>query len=90
MIPSIDEHVLYKGAMFISKNELKTTLGRIALKDKFEYRIRRSSKTHFKASCKDIGLMCGCDAKGSYWIVVKFVKIIVVNWSCSDTILNRC
>ena len=36
-IPSTDEHVLYKGAMFMSKNELKTTLGRLVLKDKFEY-----------------------------------------------------
>ena len=37
IIPSTDEHVLYKGAMFMSKDELKTTLGRFALKEKFEY-----------------------------------------------------
>ena len=39
----------------MSKDKLKITLGRLALKDKFKYRIRRSSKTCFEASCKDIG-----------------------------------
>ena len=37
IIPSIDEHKLYEGAMFKNKNELKTALGKYALKYKFEY-----------------------------------------------------
>ena len=37
------------------KDELKTTLGMLAWTKKFEYQIRRSSKTHFETSCKDIG-----------------------------------
>ena len=53
MILSINYHVLYKGAIFMSKDKLKITLGRLALKDKFKYRIRRSSKTLFEALCKD-------------------------------------
>ena len=35
MIPSTDEHVIYKGAIFISKDELKYALGKLALKVKF-------------------------------------------------------
>ena len=52
VIPSIYEHVLYKGVMFINKDDLKIALGKLVLKDKFEFRIKRSSKTHFEASCK--------------------------------------
>ena len=78
MIPSRDEHVLYKGEMFISKDKLKTTLGKLALKDKFEYRIRRYSKTHFEASCRDIACKFELHAiamqGGIYCIVAKFVK----------------
>ena len=50
MMSSTDDHELYKCAMFMSKKELKMTLGTLVLKKKFEYQIRRSSKTHFKAS----------------------------------------
>ena len=32
IIPSTDEHELYKGAMFKNKDELKTSLGKYALK----------------------------------------------------------
>ena len=53
MIPSTDEHKLYEGVMFKNKDELKTTLGKYVLKQKFEYRITRSSQTYFLASCKD-------------------------------------
>ena len=55
MMSSTSDHVLYKSSMFMSKKELKTTLGMLALKEKFEYRIKRSSMTCFKASHKDIG-----------------------------------
>ena len=37
IIPSTDEHELYEGAMFKKKDELKTSLGKYALKQKFEY-----------------------------------------------------
>ena len=56
MISSTLDHALYKGAIFImSKKRLKKSLGVITLKEKFEYKIRRSSKTRFYASCKHIG-----------------------------------
>ena len=54
MIPSTDEHVLYKGTMFMSKDELKYSLVKLALKVKFKYRINRSSKTPFATLCLDI------------------------------------
>ena len=53
IIPSTDEHELYEGVMFKNKDELKTSLDKYALKQNFEYRITRSSKTRFLASCKD-------------------------------------
>ena len=54
MISSLSDYALYKGAMFMSKNELKMSLGLLTLKKKFEYRVRRSSKTHFDALYKQI------------------------------------
>ena len=54
MIESTSKHALYKGAMFLSKEELKMSLGMLALNEKFEYKIKRSSKTYFYASCKHI------------------------------------
>ena len=55
MIESTSKHPLYKGAMFMSKEELKMSLGMLALNEKFEYKIKRSSKTRFYASCNHIG-----------------------------------
>ena len=52
IIPSIDENELYEGVMFKNKDELKTTLGKYALKQKFENQITRSSQTRF-LTCKD-------------------------------------
>ena len=72
------DHILYKGTMFMSNEELKMTLGMLALKEKFEYRIKKSSKTYVKALCKDIG--CKFQLRvigkqgGSYWTFAKFVK----------------
>ena len=78
IIPLTDEHELYEGAMFKNKDKLKTSLGKYALKQKFEYRITRSSKTRFLASCKDksckFKLRAGSVQEGSYWTVAKFVK----------------
>ena len=82
IIPSIDEHELYEGAMFKNKDELKTSLGKYALKQKFEYRITRSFKTRFLAICKDksctFKLRAGSVQEGSYWTIAKFVN----NHSC--------
>ena len=55
MMSSTSDHVLYKGVIFMSTDEIKMTLGMLAFKEKFEYRIRRTRKTYFEASCKDIG-----------------------------------
>ena len=55
MMSSTSDNVLYKYAMFMNNEELKMTLGMLALKEKFEFRIRRSNKTRFKTSYKDIG-----------------------------------
>ena len=52
MMLSTNDHVLYKGAMFMSKDELKITLGMLALKEKFEYRIKRSNKTVLRRRAK--------------------------------------
>ena len=78
IILSTDEHELYEGAMFKNKDELKTSLSKYALKQKFEYRITRSSKTCFLASCKDksctFKLRAGSVQEDSYWTVAKFVR----------------
>ena len=78
MIPSTDEHEIYEGAMFMSKNELKYALGKFALKVKFKYRILRSCKTRFRESCVNIGYkfqLCVTAMKeGNYWRVRKFVR----------------
>ena len=52
-------------------------MDRLALKEKFEYQIKRSSKTHSEASCKDICYKFQLHAVemqwGSYWIIAKFI-----------------
>ena len=53
IISSTDEHELYEGVMFKNKDELKTSLRKYVLKQKFEYQITRSTQTYFLASCKD-------------------------------------
>ena len=52
MISLTSDHALYKGATFRTKEELKMSLRMLALKKKYEYRVRRLSKTHFDTSCK--------------------------------------
>ncbi|TXG60711.1 hypothetical protein EZV62_015284 [Acer yangbiense] len=44
---------LYKGKLFRCKKDLKGTVQKYALKENFELRIRRSSKTRYEAGCKD-------------------------------------
>ena len=62
----------------MSKDELKETLGKFSLKEKFKYQINRSSKTHFVASCRDIACNLNymrVQCKGvNYWRVKKIVK----------------
>lgn len=64
--------------MFKSKEELINGLGMVALKKKFEYRVRRSFKTWFVTSCKFLEckfeLRAVASPWGSYWRVLKFVK----------------
>ena len=48
MILSTNEPVIYKDAIFINKDELKYSLGKLALKVKSKYRIKRSTKTHLR------------------------------------------
>ncbi|KAK2644197.1 hypothetical protein Ddye_019392 [Dipteronia dyeriana] len=48
-----DDGRLYKGRLFQCKKDLKRTLHMYALKEQFEVRIRRSSKTRYEAGCKD-------------------------------------
>ncbi|KAK3227209.1 hypothetical protein Dsin_007071 [Dipteronia sinensis] len=43
----------YKDIIFSSKKELKRELSLMASKQHFEFRIRRSSKARFQATCKD-------------------------------------
>ncbi|KAK3225250.1 hypothetical protein Dsin_005112 [Dipteronia sinensis] len=43
----------YKGRIFSSKKDLKRELSLLALKQHFEFRIKRSSKARFQATCKD-------------------------------------
>ena len=90
MIPSIDEHKIYEGAMFMSKDELKCALGKFALKVKFEYRILWSYKIRFKASCVNIGYnfqLCATMMKwGNYWRV----KIFVKDHTCDMEIFKNC
>ena len=90
IISSTNEHELYEGAIFKNKDELKTSLGKYALKQKFEYRITRSFKTRFLASCKDksctFKLRAGSVLEGSYWTVAKFVR----DHSCQLELFNNC
>ena len=73
----------------MSKEELKISLGMLALNEKFEYKIKRSSKTRFYASCKHIGCTFVLQAigiqSGSCWTVVKFVN----DHSCQVDMLSN-
>ncbi|KAK3189651.1 hypothetical protein Dsin_029212 [Dipteronia sinensis] len=68
-----DDGRLYKGNIFQCKKDLKRTLHMYALKEQFEVRIRRSSKTRYKAGCKDgeceFQLRAFKMQKGEYWVV---------------------
>ena len=76
IISSTDDHVLYKGVMFMSKDELKTILGRLVLKEKVKYRIRRLSMTCFEASYKDISCKFQLRAVGIQRVKVRSFEMI--------------
>ena len=65
------------------------SLEMLALNEKFEYKIKRSSKTRFYASCKHIDCTFLLRAigiqGGSCWIVAKFVK----DHSCQVVMLSN-
>ncbi|XVF54137.1 hypothetical protein PTKIN_Ptkin05aG0156600 [Pterospermum kingtungense] len=48
---STSDHELYVDAEFMSKDGLITCIGKRALKERFEFRVKRSSKTRYVASC---------------------------------------
>ena len=60
------------------------------MKSKFEYRITRSSKTRFLASCKDktftFKLHASLVQEDSYWMVAKFVR----DHSCQLELFSNC
>ncbi|KAK3225120.1 hypothetical protein Dsin_004982 [Dipteronia sinensis] len=68
----------YKGRIFSSKKELKRELSLMALKQHFEFRIRRSSKARFQATCKDDNCSFRVHVKkmdeGEYWQIRKIDK----------------
>ncbi|KAK3221585.1 hypothetical protein Dsin_008610 [Dipteronia sinensis] len=73
-----DDGRLYKGKIFQCKKDLKRTLHMYALKEQFEVRIKRSSKTRYEAGCKDgeceFQLRAFKMQKGEYWVVRMFLK----------------
>ncbi|KAK2642171.1 hypothetical protein Ddye_023934 [Dipteronia dyeriana] len=73
-----DDGRLYKSRIFQCKKYLKRTLNMYALNDGFEVWIRRSSKTHYEARCKDDECEFQLHGikmqKGENWVVRMFVK----------------
>ncbi|EOX93612.1 Uncharacterized protein TCM_002504 [Theobroma cacao] len=49
---SMDDH-LYHRKVFLSKAELKRALSMLALKEHFEFRVKKSCHAHFEVGCKD-------------------------------------
>ncbi|XP_017985397.1 PREDICTED: uncharacterized protein LOC108663978, partial [Theobroma cacao] len=49
---SMDNH-LYHGKVFLSKAELKRALSMLALKEYFEFRVKKSCHARFEVGCKD-------------------------------------
>ncbi|KAK3184737.1 hypothetical protein Dsin_032023 [Dipteronia sinensis] len=72
------DHSHSSGRIFSSKKELKRELSLLALKQHFEFRIRRSYKGRFQATCKDDNFSFKVHARktdeGKYWQIQKFDK----------------
>ncbi|XVF83079.1 hypothetical protein PTKIN_Ptkin16aG0103800 [Pterospermum kingtungense] len=73
---STSDHELYVDAEFMSKDDLIMCIGKRALKERFEFRVKRSSKTRYVASC--VVEYCTFEVRavgvGNLWKVKKFVK----------------
>ena len=84
---------IYTSRLFVNKEKLKQTLGLYALKEKFEYRVKRSNKTCFAASYKDIEckfkLCVARDHDDLTGQLGTLLRIIVVNWICIVTFLDK-
>ncbi|KAK2652749.1 hypothetical protein Ddye_012605 [Dipteronia dyeriana] len=69
----------YKGQIFDTKQKLKNEFGNYALNEKFNPRIRRSTKNRFEAGCNDIkcdfALRVTCRDGCTYWVVKKFAHV---------------
>ncbi|KAI9157722.1 hypothetical protein LWI28_026921 [Acer negundo] len=69
---------LFVGQVFQDKHKLKTELGLYAMQERFDIRVRRSTKYQFEASCKDINCQftIGAVKKGHcmFWHVKKFIR----------------
>ncbi|KAK0605765.1 hypothetical protein LWI29_030510 [Acer saccharum] len=66
----------FKDQIFDTKQKLKNEFGKYALTEKFNPRIRRSTKYQFEAGCNDIkcdfALRATCRGGCTYWVVRKF------------------
>ncbi|WRX07696.1 Transposase [Theobroma cacao] len=69
---SMDDH-LYRGKVFLSKAELKRALSMLALKEHFEFRVKKSCHVRFEVGCKDKACKFALRAtklpEGEYWQV---------------------
>ncbi|KAK3193551.1 hypothetical protein Dsin_024861 [Dipteronia sinensis] len=78
IVSSTSSRPIFKGQMFRTKEDFKRELDLHALNERYEYMIRRSTKTQFEATCKEP--VCDWVIKaierkmGTYWIVKKYVR----------------
>ena len=72
------EGPLFVGQVFQDKHKLKTELGLYAMQERFDIRVRRSTKYRFEAGCKDINCQFTIGAVRKehcmFWHVKKFIR----------------
>ncbi|KAK2658094.1 hypothetical protein Ddye_011146 [Dipteronia dyeriana] len=75
---SISNGHFYKGKIYSTKQELKRDLRFYALRERFEFRIKRSDKKRFEVGCKNDNCVFKLGAtkmhEGKYWQVQKYNK----------------
>ncbi|XP_017973468.1 PREDICTED: uncharacterized protein LOC108661405 [Theobroma cacao] len=75
---SMDDH-LYRAKVFLSKAELKRALSMLALKEHFEFRVKKSCHVRFEVGCKDKACKFALHAtklpEGEYWQVRTLHKV---------------
>ncbi|KAK2640636.1 hypothetical protein Ddye_028431 [Dipteronia dyeriana] len=73
-----DRGPLYKGQIFKDKKPLKYDVGMYALTERFEWKVKRSTKTRFVTTCKNNNCEWVIRAdklkNGTHWHVKSFVK----------------